>query len=44
MRIVAISDISWKNTTLLKLKKLLDKVHPDLILFAGDLVDDKFGL
>lgn len=43
MRILAISDISWNFTSLHKLTGQIEKIQPDLVLLAGDLVNDMIG-
>ncbi len=44
MRILTISDISWNFTFFPKITSQIDEIHPDLVLLAGDLVNDMFGL
>jgi predicted phosphodiesterase len=46
MRILAISDISWNFVYLeeLELARQIEDIHPDLVLLAGDLVNDMFGI
>ncbi len=44
MRILAISDISWNFTSLQKLTGQIEKIQPDLVLLAGDLVNDMIGI
>lgn len=41
MRILTISDILWRLTSLVELKNLIEKVKPSLVLLAGDLVNDQ---
>lgn len=47
MRILALSDISWQcsknGTDLQELLALVNKVQPELVLLAGDLVDNDKG-
>jgi len=44
MKIFAISDISWNLVYLQELTRQIDKIRPDLVLLAGDLVNDMFGM
>jgi 3',5'-cyclic AMP phosphodiesterase CpdA len=43
MRILAISDISWNSVYLRELTRKIERIHPDLVLLAGDLVNDMIG-
>lgn len=43
MRILALSDIFWADTNLRSLTGLIEGARPDLVLLAGDLVNDIFG-
>src|ERR1700690_2607058 len=44
MRILAFSDISWNSVHLRELTGKIERIHPDLVLLAGDLVNDMIGL
>lgn len=44
MKIFAISDISWNSVYFHELTRQIDKIRPDLVLLAGDLVNDMFGI
>lgn len=44
MKIFAISDISWNRVYLQELTRQIEKIRPDLVLLAGDLVNDMLGI